>query len=54
MTMLIYNSAFKKDIKILSFFANYGFKVKPIYKMRDIKVVVEKVVIKVYQFKELY
>ena len=40
--MLIYNSTFKENIKILSFYANYGFKVKPIYTIRDIKIVVKK------------
>ena len=46
--MLVYNSAFKEDIGILSFFANYGFEAKSIYIMRDVEVVVEKVVVKVY------
>ena len=35
--MLIYNSAFKEDIKILSFFTNYGFKAKPTYIIRDVE-----------------
>ena len=46
--MLIYNSAFKEDIEILSFYANYGFKAKPIYIIRDVKIVVEKIVVKIY------
>ena len=46
--MLIYNSTFKKDIEMLLFFANYDFKTKPIYIMRDVKVVVKKAVIKIY------
>ena len=46
--MLVYNSTFKEDIKISPFFANYGFKAKPIYIIRNIKVVVEKTIIKVY------
>ena len=40
--MLIYNSAFKEDIRILPFFANYDFKAKPIYIIRDVEVVVKK------------
>ena len=40
--MLVYNSAFKEDIGILSFFANYSFKVKLIYAMRDVEIVVKK------------
>ena len=52
--MLIYNSTFKEDIKILLFFANYDFKVKLIYIIRDVKVVVKKAIIKIYQFKKLY
>ena len=43
--MLVYNSAFKKNIKILSFYVNYGFKAKLIYTIRDVEIVVEKVVI---------
>ena len=46
--MLIYNSTFKKDIRISPFFANYDFKAKPIYIIRDVKIVAEKIVIKVY------
>ena len=46
--MLTYNNTFKKDIRISPFFANYGFKTKPTYIMRDVEVVVEKVVVKVY------
>ena len=52
--MLIYNSIFKKDIRMLLFYANYGFKTKPIYTMRDVKIVVEKIIIKVYELKKLY
>ena len=40
--MLAYNNTFKKDIKILSFFANYGFEAKSTYIMRDVKIVVKK------------
>ena len=40
--MLVYNNAFKEDIRILLFFANYGFKAKLIYIIRDVKVVVKK------------
>ena len=43
-----------QHIGILSFFTNYGFKVKLIYIIRNVEVVVKKVVIKVYQLKELY
>ena len=43
--MLTYNSAFKENIKILSFYVNYGFEAKPIYIIRNIKVVVKKIVI---------
>ena len=39
------NSTFKKDVRILSFFTNYGFKAKLIYIMRDVEVVVEKIVV---------
>ena len=46
--MLIYNNTFKEDIKMLLFFANYGFKAKLTYIMRDVEVVVEKVVVKIY------
>ena len=46
--MLVYNNTFKKDIKILLFFANYGFKVKLTYIIRDVEVVVEKIIIKIY------
>ena len=46
--ILVYNNTFKENIKILSFFTNYDFKIKLIYIIRNIKVVVEKVVIKVY------
>ena len=52
--ILAYNSTFKEDIRMLSFFANYDFKIKLIYIMRDVEVVVEKVVIKVHQLKKLY
>ena len=43
--MLAYNSAFKEDIKILSFYVNYGFKAKLIYTIRDVKIVVKKIMI---------
>ena len=43
--MLVYNSTFEEDIKILSFFTNYGFKAKPIYIMRDVEVIIEKIVV---------
>ena len=33
---------------------NYGFKAKPTYIIRNVKVVVEKTIIKVYQLKKLY
>ena len=46
--MLVYNSTFKEDIKILLFFANYGFEAKLIYIIRDVEVVVKKIVVKVY------
>ena len=46
--MLVYNNTFKKDIRILLFFANYDFKVKPIYIIRDVKIVVKKAIIKIY------
>ena len=46
--MLVYNNTFKKDIKILLFFANYGFEAKPIYIIWDVKIVVKKVIIKIY------
>ena len=40
--LTVYNSTFKEDIGILSFFKNYDFKVKPIYIIRDVEVVVKK------------
>ena len=43
--MLIYNSVFKKDIKMLLFFVNYGFKVKLIYVMRDVETIIEKAMV---------
>ena len=46
--MLTYNNTFKKDIRILSFYANYDFEAKPTHIMRDVEVVVKKIVIKVY------
>ena len=46
--MLAYNSTFKEDIKISPFYANYDFKTKSIYIIRNVEVVVEKTVIKVH------
>ena len=46
--MLIYNNTFKEDIRILSFFTNYGFKAKPTYIIRNVKVIVKKIMIKVH------
>ena len=54
LTILVYNNTIKKDIGILPFFTNYGFKTKPIYTIRDVKVVIEKIVVQIYQFKKLY
>ena len=41
-TILAYNSVFKEDIKISPFFANYDFKAKLIYIIRNVKIVVKK------------
>ena len=46
--MLAYNNTFKENIGILSFFTNYDFKTKLTYIIRNVKVVVKKIVIKVY------
>ena len=46
--MLAYYNTFKKDIKISPFFTNYDFKAKLTHIMRDVKVVVEKIIVKVY------
>ena len=52
--MLVYNNTFKENIRISSFYANYGFKVKLIYIIRDVEIVVKKIVIKIYELKKLY
>ena len=52
--MLAYNNTFKKDIKISPFFTNYGFKTKPTHIIRNVEVVVKKIIIKIHQFKKLH
>ena len=46
--ILIYNSTFKEDIRILLFFTNYDFKAKLIYIIRNVKIVIKKAVIEDY------